>query len=163
MKKNEAAGKKLVLTDKKIVPMDKKPVKGDKKIVPMDKKPVKGDKKIVPIDKKQVTTDNTIVPMDKKIMSTGNFQVKIFQEINKSNIGKNLMISPLSIYHILSLTANGAVNKTLEEMVQALSEKNLVELNKNNKLISSSISSLKTIELANAVFTRFKPLENFLK
>jgi serpin B len=55
------------------------------------------------------------------------------------------------------------VNKTLEEMVQALSEKNLVELNKNNKLISSSISSLKTIELANAVFTRFKPLENFLK
>ena len=101
--------------------------------------------------------------MDKKIISTGNFQLTIFQEINKSNIGKNIMVSPLSIYHILSLTANGAANKTLREMLKALSEKNLIELNKNNKLISSSITNLKSIELANAVFTRFKPLENFIK
>ena len=100
---------------------------------------------------------------DNKPVSTGDFQFKIFKEINKSNIGKNLMISPLSIYHILSLTANGAANKTLEEMLHALSEKNLIELNQNNKLISTSISNLKTIELANAVFTRFKPLEDFLK
>ena len=35
------------------------------------------------------------------------------------------MVSPLSIYHILSLTANGAVNKTLKEMLQTLSEKSL--------------------------------------
>ncbi len=74
------------------------------------------------------------------------------------------MVSSLSIYNILSLTTNGAANnKTLVEMLQALSEKNLIELNENNKKISSSISKLKSIELANAVFTRFKPLENFLK
>jgi serpin B len=100
---------------------------------------------------------------DNKILSTGDFQLKIFREINKLNNGKNLMVSPLSIYHILSLTANGAANKTLEEMLKALSEKDLTELNQNNKLISTSISSLKTIELANTVFTRFKPLDNFLK
>ncbi len=98
-----------------------------------------------------------------KPVSTGDFQLKIFKEINKSNTGKNIMVSPLSIYHILSLTANGAANKTLEEMLQALSEKGLTELNQNNKLISTTISKLKTIELANAVFTRFKPLEDFLK
>ena len=131
----------------------------------MDKKIISTDKKVVsvPMDKKIVPTDKNIVPTDKKITLTGNFQIKIFQEINKSNIGKNIMISPLSIYHILSLTANGAANKTLEEMVQALSEKNLNELNNNNKLISSSISNFKSVELANAVFTRFKPLENFIK
>ena len=67
------------------------------------------------------------------------------------------MVSPLSIYHILSLTANGAVNKTLEEMLQALTEKRLDELNKKNKLISSSISNLKSIDLANVIFTRLKP------
>ena len=42
------------------------------------------------------------------------FELKIFKEINKKNIGKNIMISPISIYHILSLTTNGALNKTLE-------------------------------------------------
>ena len=100
---------------------------------------------------------------NKKHVSTGDFQLKIFQEINKSNIGKNIMVSPLSIYHILSLTANGAANKTLKEMLHALSEKSLSELNTNNKMISTSISKLKTIELANAIFARFKPLSSFLK
>ena len=166
MKKNELADKKLISADKKIVAMDKKFALKDKKIVPTDKKIVPIDKKIVPTDKKIVPTNKNIVPTDKNIVPTdskGNFQIKIFQEINKSNMGKNIMVSPLSIYHILSLTANGAANNTLVEMVQALSEKNLNELNQNNKLISLSISKFKSIELANAVFTRFKPLENFLK
>ena len=52
-----------------------------------------------------------------------NFQLKIFQEINKANEGKNIMVSPISIYHILSLTANSAANKTLTEMLQALCQK----------------------------------------
>ena len=92
-----------------------------------------------------------------------NFQIKMLKEINKSNIGKNIMISPLSIYHILSLTTNGAENKTLREMLQALCQRNKIELNKNNAIISSSIGKLKSIELANAIFTKFKPLDNFMK
>lgn len=83
---------------------------------------------------------------NKKLISTGDFQLEIFKEINKSNIG-NLMVSPLSIYHILSLTANGAANKTLKEMLQALSSKSLTDLNESNKLISISISKMKTVEL----------------
>ena len=96
-------------------------------------------------------------------IKTDDFQLKIFQEINKSNIGKNIMVSPLSIFHILSLTTNGAANKTLSEMLQVLCQKNKIELNKTNKTISSSIEKYKSIELANAVFTKFKPLDNFLK
>jgi serpin B len=92
-----------------------------------------------------------------------NFQIIMLQEINKSNIGKNIMISPLSIYHILSLTANGAENKTLREMLKVLCQRNKIELNKNNELISSSIAKLKSVELANAIFTKFKPLDNFMK
>ena len=92
-----------------------------------------------------------------------NFQIKMLQEINKSNIKNNIIISPLSIYHILSLTANGAENKTLREMLQVLCQKNKIELNKINALISSSIEKLKSIEFANAIFTKFKPLDNFMK
>lgn len=90
------------------------------------------------------------------------FELKIFQEINKKNIGKNIMISPISIYHILSLTTNGALNKTLEEMLNVLCHKNLNEMNDNNKLISSLISKLKSIEFANAVFSKFKPETLFI-
>ena len=89
------------------------------------------------------------------------FQLKIFQEINKSNIGKNLMISPLSIYHILSLTTNGAQNQTLEEMVKTLGHENKDEMNNENKLVSSSFGKLQSIEMANAVFTKFKPEDQF--
>ena len=98
---------------------------------------------------------------DKNNSSENNFQLKIFQEINKSNKGKNIMVSPISIYHILSLTANGAANKTLTEMLHALSEKELTELNKKNSIISNLFAKLQSIDLSNAVFTRFDQLNEF--
>lgn len=91
-----------------------------------------------------------------------NFQFKIFQEINKTNNGNNIMISPLSIYHILSLTTNGAEKKTLDEMVKTLCHKSIKEMNKNNLIISSVIKKFKSMVLANAVFTRFKPENPFV-
>ena len=45
------------------------------------------------------------------------FQVSIFNEMNKSKRGKNLIISPLSIFQILSLTTNGAKGQTQKEMI----------------------------------------------
>ena len=71
------------------------------------------------------------------------------------------MISPLSIYHILSLTTNGAQNQTLEEMVKTLGHENKDEMNNENKLVSSSVGKLQSIEMANAVFTKFKPEDQF--
>ena len=60
------------------------------------------------------------------------FQTSFFKELNKQFINKNLIISPLSAYQILSLAANGAEKKTLTEMVSALGGKSLEELNKIN-------------------------------
>ena len=80
-----------------------------------------------------------------------NFQLKIFKEINKATEGKNIVVSPISIYHIISLTANGAAKKTLTEMLQALCEKDLIELNKKNSTISNLFSNLQSIEFANAI------------
>ena len=91
------------------------------------------------------------------------FQLKIFQEINKGNIGKNMTICPISIYHILSLTTNGAEKKTLEEMLKVLCNKDLINMNQNNKLIASTLAKFNTIELANAVFTKFNPEPSFIE
>ena len=90
------------------------------------------------------------------------FQFNMFNEINKSNLGKNIMVSPLSIYHILSLTTNGALNKNLQEMLKALCEKDLKSMNIVNNNLHTEIKKLTTVELANAVFTKFKPEEEFL-
>ena len=92
-----------------------------------------------------------------------NFQLQIFQEINKINKGKNIMVSPFSIYHIVSLTTNGAANKTLDEMLKALCHKDKNEMNKDNKLISSAIRNFSSAEIANAVFTKFKPVDTFIQ
>ena len=60
-----------------------------------------------------------------------NFQFQIVRElIKQSEIRENMVISPLSIYNIISLAANGAANKTLKEMVKALCNKSLEEINK---------------------------------
>ena len=89
------------------------------------------------------------------------FQENIFTQINNDKSGKNLIISPLSIYQVLSLLSNGAKESTLSEMLSVLGSTSLDELNDINYKILSKISSFSTIDIANAVMTRFKPLENF--
>lgn len=71
------------------------------------------------------------------------FQLRIFKEINKSHLSENIIVSPLSIYHILSLTTNGALNKTLSEMLQALNENGIQNMNSSNQMLNTIISKLK--------------------
>jgi serpin B len=66
-----------------------------------------------------------------------------------------MVISPLSIYHILSLTANGANSKTLKGIMEALCNKSLKEINDINMSIYSEIYNYKTVQLANAIFTQY--------
>lgn len=89
------------------------------------------------------------------------FQFSLFQDLNKKNVGKNLMISPLSIYHILSLTANGADKTTLAEMLKVLQQEDKDKLNSANKDISKGISKIGSCEFANGIFTKFDPEKAF--
>lgn len=97
-----------------------------------------------------------------KIEKDGNtFQLKFFSSLNEKYNGKNLIISPLSIYQVLSLTANGAKSKTQKEMISALSEESIEKINKTNEEIVDVSRTFNTINIANAVMTRFKPLKPF--
>ena len=91
------------------------------------------------------------------------FQATLFNKINKEKEGENLIISPLSIYQVLSLAANGAKGNTLSEMLDTLENESLEELNKINLEIISLINQFSTIDISNAVMTRFTPLENYTK
>ena len=66
------------------------------------------------------------------------FQVSIFNEMNKSKRGKNLIISPLSIFQILSLTTNGAKGQTQKEMIKTLKGTDIEKLNNVNYEIGNS-------------------------
>ena len=91
------------------------------------------------------------------------FQSTIFNRINKDKKGENVIISPLSIFQILSLTTNGAKGNTQLQMLDVLQSKDIEELNDVNYEILSIFSKFKAVEIANAVMTVFKPLEDFTK
>lgn len=91
------------------------------------------------------------------------FQFDIFLEICKSRIGENIIISPFSINNILSLTANGAKNKTLDEMLKVLCHKTKEEMNKENESISSLKDKFESVTISNAIFSKIQPKESFLE
>ena len=91
------------------------------------------------------------------------FQSAIFNRIKKEKKGENIIISPLSIFQILSLTTNGAKGKTQLEMLEVLQNKDIEDLNNLNYEILSIFNKFTTVEIANAVMTKFDPLEDFKK
>lgn len=96
-------------------------------------------------------------------LTLAQFELNLFQEISKSNPEKNIIISPLSIYHILSLVATGTKENTLKEILNVLNNKDHNEMNKINKIITSVLTQISEIEIANGIFTKFTPEKNFMK
>ena len=94
-------------------------------------------------------------------LSLCSFQTSIFQQMNKNLIKENLIISPISIYQILSLTANGAKGNTFKQMLTALSDNDINNLNKINLGILRAVKQFSSVEIANAIFTTFKPVNKF--
>ena len=90
------------------------------------------------------------------------FQSILFSRMAKEKKGENLIISPLSIFQALSLAANGAKGQTQSEMLELLQSNTIEELNKINYDIISAFKEFSTIDIANAVMTKFTPLEDFI-
>ena len=81
--------------------------------------------------------------------------------MSESSWGRNYDVERADNSFCRSLLSNGAKESTLSEMLSVLGSSSLDELNDINYKILSKISSFSTIDIANAVMTRFKPLENF--
>ena len=97
------------------------------------------------------------------IFVNGAFQTSVFRETNNDFPGKNVCISPLSMFQVLGLTTNGAKGTTQDEMVSALEATSLENLNNINLNILQSIRQFETVEIANGVMTKFNPTLMFLK
>ena len=91
------------------------------------------------------------------------FQNTIFAKTNLDYKGKNLLLSPLSIFQVLGLTTNGAAGTTQKEMMTALEASTIENLNNINFQLIKTIKKFNTTELANAVMTRIVPIKSFVK
>lgn len=89
------------------------------------------------------------------------FQISLFNQLNKKNKGKNLTISPLSIFQALSLTTNGAKDETQNELLKLLDNKSMEEINMINQNLLSIIKDNSSLEIANAIMSKLSPLPKF--
>lgn len=91
------------------------------------------------------------------------FQSSLMKMINTTQINKNVIISPLSIYLILSICSNGAVDDTLSQMLKTLSpkSKDLAQLNKECYKLLSTFSKSDSIKVANAIFSKLPIMKKF--
>ena len=92
------------------------------------------------------------------------FQFDIFNKLLQKNPNNNIVISPISIFEILSLVSNGAVGKTQLEILKTLKSKTVIDLNKylekiNKILLSKQESSI--IYIANAIFSKVQIKKEF--
>lgn len=75
--------------------------------------------------------------------STLQFQDNLFRKILEKNLNKNIMISPFSIYKVLSLILNGAIEDTQKEIFKALFPDKEIELDDTFlKQINSNINQI---------------------
>ena len=87
--------------------------------------------------------------------SNNSFAFTLFEQVTK-NSKENIVISPLSAYFALSMTINGAANKTFQNMSQVLGikDKSIKEVNQQNQSLLKSLVESKTtqLEISNALF-----------
>ena len=97
------------------------------------------------------------------LFASSSFQTSLFKALNKEYINKNLLISPLSAFQVLGLTANGAKGQTLRQMLEALENNDVEEINTINELILQVTNRLRSLEVANAIMTVQEPKPEFLQ
>ena len=109
--------------------------------------------------KRSILTKNTFQSQFESL--TPSFQYNLLQKLilNKSN--SNIVISPLSIYLILSFAANGAVDETKNEIINTILGANY-DINVVNEFNKFIMKTYQDVSIANGIFTKVKPTENFI-
>ncbi len=97
------------------------------------------------------------------------FQTTLFSHLYQKD-DENICISPLSIYQIISLVSNGAIEETQKEIFKTLipdgkiNKKTQLSLNANNQQILKYYNSKnERVKIANAVLTKDQLQESFKK
>lgn len=107
---------------------------------------------------------------EKRLAESGNsFGLKLYREMNKDEIGKNVFISPLSVSYALGMTLNGAAGETREAMAKTLELQGMSfdDINKSYKSLMELLTTLDPdviFEIANSIWyqERFHVEQEFI-
>ncbi len=105
-----------------------------------------------------------LTPAQKVVVSSGNsFGLKLFKAMNASEVGENLLISPLSVSMALGMTLNGANGSTKEAMEQTLGFTGLTreEINSSYATVMNALTNLDPrvqMEIGNSIW--YRPILN---
>ncbi len=101
--------------------------------------------------------------------ANGNFAIDLFKKLHSEEPDNNIFISPFSISTALSMTVNGAANKTYQDMMQTLrvGGMNLDEVNQSYLTLLETLPNLDRntkLKLANSIWYQldFPVLQTFL-
>lgn len=134
-------------------------------------------------DVKADPIENDVLPSDDFVRQSGAFSLEFFkhsfaaQQAKNGSGDKSVMVSPLSVMLVLSMTANGADGETLAQMEKALggldadssgADLNPDELNRYMSAYTANLPSDKKVKLsiANSIWLHnenAKPNEDFLR
>lgn len=94
--------------------------------------------------------------MESVVNENDSFQIRLCKILNQNCLNKNMIVSPLSVYIILTVCANGAKGETLSQMIKTLSPKSktISQLNKECLKIIQILSVTKSVKVANAVMSK---------
>lgn len=114
--------------------------------------------------------DIDLTAKQQEIANSGNvFSLGLLQKVSESETSGNIMISPLSVDYALAMTANGAKNNTLDEMLTALDFDGfeLAEFNGYFSYLMNEIVDLDNeveLRIANSIWysNDFSVLQSFL-
>lgn len=119
-------------------------------------------------DKNKDIKEIKLTTKQQQLVESGNaFSFNILKAVSENQDNtENFMISPLSINLALAMTANGAKNNTLSQMLDVLGFEN-TDLNEFFKLLASELTSIDSkieISIANSIWYRnsFTVLQEFL-
>lgn len=119
----------------------------------------------------QEVLDIPLTNKQARMVSSGNeFSFKLLQKVNESeSTPKNIMVSPLSVHFALAMTANGARNNTLQQMLTALDfdDYSVEEFNEYSHDLMNQLTGLDekvTLSIANSIWYRntFQVSQDFL-
>ncbi len=94
-------------------------------------------------------------PTEAFCMDTTDFAISLLKENVKSNEGSNVMISPVSVLAVLSMTANGAQGDTLSQMMSVIGKNQELDgLNEDLKKWMDGLTDTEaaSLKLANAIW-----------
>ena len=90
------------------------------------------------------------------------FEFDFIKKLNMKNKTKNLLVSPLGIEIIISLSCNGAEGLTQEEMIKLFKYQTLDEVNSNANKIVNELDKDNVVKIANGILTKIHPNDKFI-